>query len=49
MLRAMQARPDIEIVTARPRYSRGGAVRWYGSGLREVVTWNLLLILRRTR
>ena len=49
MLRAMQARPDIEIVTARPRYYP----RWCRPlvripGLREVATWNLLLILRRT-
>jgi SAM-dependent methyltransferase len=50
MLRAMQAWPDIEIVTARPRYYP----RWCGPlvripGLREVATWNLLLIIRRTR
>jgi hypothetical protein len=50
ILRAMQARPDIEIVTARPRYYP----RWcrplvWIPGLREVATWNLLLIARRIR
>jgi SAM-dependent methyltransferase len=50
LLRALQARPDIEIVAARPRYYP----RWCRllvriPGLREVATWNLLLIMRRTR
>ena len=50
MLRAMQARPDIEIVTARPRdYPRWCRPLVWIPGLREVATWNLLLILRRTR
>jgi hypothetical protein len=49
VLRALQARTDIEVVAARPRYYP----RWCGflvrlPGLREVVTWNLMLILRRT-
>jgi len=49
VLRALQARTDIEVVAARPRYYP----RWCGflvrlPGLREVVTWNLMLILRRS-
>jgi SAM-dependent methyltransferase len=49
MLRALQTRTDIEIVDVRPRYYP----RWCRllvrlPGLREVATWNLLLILRRT-
>ncbi|MGH3069728.1 MAG: class I SAM-dependent methyltransferase [Streptosporangiaceae bacterium] len=48
VLRAMRARPDVEIVEARPRYYP----RWCRPlirlpGLREVATWNLLLIMRR--
>ena len=41
-------RPDVEIVEARPRYyPRWG--RWLVRlpGLREVATWNLMLIMRR--
>jgi SAM-dependent methyltransferase len=50
VLRALRGRPDIEIVAARPRYYP----RWCRllvriPGLREVATWNLLLILRRAR
>jgi SAM-dependent methyltransferase len=49
MLRALQARPDVEIVAARPRYYP----RWCRlllrlPGLREVATWNLMLVMRRT-
>jgi SAM-dependent methyltransferase len=49
VLRAVRARPDVTIVEARPRYYP----RWCGwlvrlPGLREVATWNLMLILRRT-
>ncbi len=49
VLKMMRARTDVEVLTARPRYYPG----WcrpllYLPGLREVVTWNLLLILRRT-
>jgi SAM-dependent methyltransferase len=48
-LRALRARPDVTIVAAGPRYYP----RWCGflvrlPGLREVVTWNLMLIMRRT-
>lgn len=47
-LRLMRARSDIRIVDALPRYYP----RWCKPivaipGLREIVTWNLLLILRR--
>ncbi len=50
VLRALRARPDITMVTARPRYYP----RWCRPlvrlpGVREVATWNLLLIMRRTR
>jgi SAM-dependent methyltransferase len=50
ILRALRARPDITMVTARPRYYP----RWCRPlvrlpGVREVATWNLLLIMRRTR
>ena len=49
VLRALRARPDVAIVAARPRYYP----RWCGflvrvPGLREVATWNLMLIMRRT-
>jgi SAM-dependent methyltransferase len=50
VLRAMRARPDVEIVEARPRYYPGWCrllVRL--PGLREVATWNLMLIMRRVR
>jgi SAM-dependent methyltransferase len=48
ILRLLRSRPDIEIVDARPRYYP----RWSKAvlrvpGLREIVTWNLLTILRR--
>jgi SAM-dependent methyltransferase len=49
VLRALRARTDIEIVDARPRYYPPWCrplVRI--PGLREVATWNLLLVLRRT-
>jgi SAM-dependent methyltransferase len=50
VLRAMRARADVEIVEARPRYYP----RWCRllvrvPGLREVATWNLMLIMRRVR
>jgi SAM-dependent methyltransferase len=50
VLGAVRRRGDVEIVDARPRYYPP----WCRSlvavpGLREVVTWNLLLIMRRTR
>jgi SAM-dependent methyltransferase len=48
VLRALRARPDVTIVEARPRYYP----RWCRllvrlPGLREVATWNLMLIMRR--
>jgi SAM-dependent methyltransferase len=48
VLRAMRARVDIDIVDARPRYYPHWCrfLLWV-PGLREIVTWNLLLILRR--
>jgi SAM-dependent methyltransferase len=50
LLRALRSRADIEIMDARPRYYPGWCrplVRV--PGLREVATWNLLLIIRRIR
>jgi SAM-dependent methyltransferase len=50
VLRALRARGDIEIVDARPRYYPPWCrliVRI--PGLREVATWNLMLVMRRTR
>ncbi len=49
VLRMMRGRADIEVVSARPRYYPA----WCRAlllipGLREIATWNLLLILRRT-
>ena len=49
VLRALRARPDVQLVEARPRYYP----RWCRllvrlPGLREVATWNLMLIMRRT-
>ena len=48
MLRATRARRDISVLAAVPRYYP----RWARAvlavpGLREIVTWNLLLVLRR--
>jgi SAM-dependent methyltransferase len=48
VLRALRARPDVSIIEARPRYYP----RWCRPlvrlpGLREVATWNLMLIMRR--
>ncbi len=48
VLRALRARTDVEIVEARPRYYP----RWCRllvrlPGVREVATWNLMLIMRR--
>ena|ERR1022692_417141 len=49
VLRMMRQRSDVEVVSARPRYyPRWCRVVLAVPGLREVVTWNLLLILRRT-
>jgi SAM-dependent methyltransferase len=48
MLRAARSRPDVTLMAALPRYYP----RWCRGlvrvpGLREVATWNLLLVLRR--
>ncbi|WP_285583061.1 class I SAM-dependent methyltransferase [Actinoallomurus iriomotensis] len=48
VLRLVRARDDVTVLEARPRYYP----RWCGflvrlPGLRELLTWNLLLILRR--
>ncbi|OPC79175.1 SAM-dependent methyltransferase [Embleya scabrispora] len=47
-LRYVRARPDVVVVSARSRYwpFLAGTVTRI-PGLREVITWNLLLILRR--
>jgi SAM-dependent methyltransferase len=48
MLRWARVRADVELVDARPRYHPGWARRVVAvPGLREVVTWNLELLLRR--
>jgi SAM-dependent methyltransferase len=48
VLRALRTRADIEIVDARPRYyPRWCRLLLRVPVLREVATWNLLLILRR--
>jgi SAM-dependent methyltransferase len=49
VLRQVRGRDDVEVIVARPRYYP----RWCRGlllvpGLREIATWNLLLILRRT-
>ena len=49
VLALLRQRKDIAVVEARPRYYP----RWckfliFAPGLRELVTWNLLVILRRT-
>jgi SAM-dependent methyltransferase len=49
VLRAMRKRGDIEIVEARPRYYPSWCRPLVAvPGVREVATWNLLLIMRRT-
>jgi SAM-dependent methyltransferase len=50
VLRALRARPDVTIVAARPRYYP----RWCRllvrlPCLREVATWNLMLVMRRIK
>jgi SAM-dependent methyltransferase len=48
VLRAVRRRDDVAVVSARPRYyPRWCAFLLAIPGLREVVSWNLLLILRR--
>jgi len=48
MLRLVRSHPGVEVIDARPRYYPDWA-RWVVRlpGAREVVTWNLLLVLRR--
>jgi len=49
VLRIVRSRGDIEVVSARPRYyPRWCRVLLLIPGVREVLTWNLLLILRRS-
>jgi glycosyltransferase involved in cell wall biosynthesis/SAM-dependent methyltransferase len=50
VLRWLRRRHDIEVLWIGPRYLPGW-LRWLVSvpGLREVVTWNLAVILRRTQ
>jgi SAM-dependent methyltransferase len=48
MLRAVRARRDVTVLAAEPRYyPRWARTVLLVPGLREVVTWNLLLVLRR--
>jgi SAM-dependent methyltransferase len=48
VLRQLRSRDDVEFVDARPRYyPRWCRVLLHVPGLREIVSWNLLLILRR--
>ncbi len=47
-LRWARQHPDVEVLAARPRYLPDAArVLVHVPGLREFVTWNLLLVLRR--
>jgi SAM-dependent methyltransferase len=48
MLRWMRSRSDVDVLTVRPRYLPPWA-SWLVRipGLREVVTWNLLMVLRK--
>lgn len=47
-LRWAQQRPDVDVLVARPRYLPDAARHVLRvPGLREILTWNLLLILRR--
>lgn len=49
VLRLVRARRDTELIDALPRYyPRGGRALLRVPGLREIATWNLLLVLRRT-
>jgi SAM-dependent methyltransferase len=49
VLRMMRDRSDVEVLSARPRYyPRMFQPLLVLPGLRELATWNLLLILRRT-
>lgn len=47
-LRWARAQPDVEVLAARPRYLPDPARHLLRvPGLREILTWNLLLVLRR--
>ena len=49
VLKMMRERADVEVLSARPRYYPAWCrVLLHLPVVREVVTWNLLLILRRT-
>jgi SAM-dependent methyltransferase len=49
VLRMVRGRADVEVVSARPRYYPASCrALLLIPGLREIATWNLLLILRRT-
>lgn len=49
VLKMMRNRRDVEVLSARPRYYPGWCrMLLYIPGLREIATWNLLLIMRRT-
>jgi SAM-dependent methyltransferase len=49
VLKMMRGRTDVRVVTAQPRYyPRWCRVLLLIPGVREIATWNLLLILRRT-
>ena len=49
MLREVRSRPTVAVLDALPRYyPRWSRLVLAVPGLREVVTWNLLLVLRRT-
>jgi SAM-dependent methyltransferase len=49
VLKMMRSRRDVQVLSARPRYYPGWCrVLLFIPGLREIATWNLLLILRRT-
>ena len=50
ILRWAQGRPDVEVIEAAPRYYPDWC-NWvvHVPGLREIATWNLMLILRRLK
>lgn len=49
VLKMVRERRDVEVLAARPRYyPRWCQLLVYVPGLREIATWNLLLIMRRT-
>jgi SAM-dependent methyltransferase len=50
VLRQVRTRADVDVIAARPRYyPRWCRVLLLIPGVRELATWNLLLILRRAR